>query len=128
MLLHLSDISSEPLHAQISRQIRTRILSGTLEEGAALPSIRAMAREQHVSVITVQRAYDDLQREGLLNSKKGKGLFVAALSGKLKRELAIDRLKDDIGPVVNGAMDSGVGKKQILEVVQDIVEKRGGKQ
>ncbi|MCX6646060.1 MAG: GntR family transcriptional regulator, partial [bacterium] len=114
MLLHLSDISSEPLHAQISRQIRTRILSGTLEEGEALPSIRAMAREQHVSVITVQRAYDDLQREGLLNSKKGKGLFVATLSGERKLELAIDRLIDDIEPVIHGALESGVKKRQIL--------------
>jgi GntR family transcriptional regulator len=128
MLLHLSDISSEPLHAQISRQIRTRILSGILEEGTALPSIRAMAREQHVSVITVQRAYDDLQREGLLNSKKGKGLFVATLSDELKRDLAIDRLKDDIGPVIQGALESGVKKRQILEVVQDIFEENGEKQ
>lgn len=127
MLLHLSDISSEPLHAQISRQIRARILSGLLVEGDALPSIRAMAKEQQVSVITVQRAYDDLQREGLLNSKKGKGLFVARLSDRKKMELAIDRFTENVEPVVRGAVESGVGMNRIREVVQDILKRYGEK-
>jgi GntR family transcriptional regulator len=108
MLLHLSEILVEPLHAQISRQIRAKILSDTLEEGTALPSIRVMAREQHVSVITVQRAYDDLQREGLLHSKKGKGLFVAHLTNEKKKGLANGRFKKTVVPIIQGAIESGV--------------------
>lgn len=121
MLLHLSEILVEPLHAQISRQVRARILSGTVKEGSALPSIRAMAREQHVSVITVQRAYDDLQREGLLHAKKGKGLFVAHITERKKQALANGRFKESVVPIIQGAIESGVNKKGIIEIVQEIL-------
>ncbi len=79
VILNLSDLSDEPLHAQISRQIRAKILSEDLAGGDPLPSIRGLAREQRVSVITVQRAYDDLEREGLVQSRRGKGFWVAAV-------------------------------------------------
>ncbi len=64
MILALSELSPEPLHAQITRQVRARILALELTGDEPLPSIRALAREQRVSVITVQRAYEDLEREG----------------------------------------------------------------
>jgi len=119
MLLHLSDLSSEPLHAQISRQIRAKILVGDLPEETALPSIRKMAREQKVSVTTVQRAYEDLDKEGLINSKRGKGFFVAGLSNKEKSSMALDRLKDKLGPVITDAIEAGLDERQVAEVVQD---------
>lgn len=125
MLLHLSEILVEPLHAQISRQIRAKILSGTVEEGTALPSIRAMAREQHVSVITVQRAYDDLQREGLLHAKKGKGLFVAHITERKKKALANSRFKEIIVPIIQGAIESGVSQQRVIRIVQEILGKVG---
>ena len=71
MILNLSELSDEPLHAQISRQIRARILAHELTDEAPLPSIRVMARQQKVSVITVKRAYEDLEREGLIRSRRG---------------------------------------------------------
>ena len=64
MILNLSELSDEPLHAQISRQIRAKILSEDLSGDEPIPSIRGLAREQRVSVITVQRAYEDLECEG----------------------------------------------------------------
>ena len=94
MLLHLTDLSPEPLHEQISRQIRAQILAGTLEPGTALASIRALAREQKVSVITVQRSYDDLLRAGLLLSRRGKGFFVER--------------PEDIRPAIEAAFAAGV--------------------
>ena len=73
MILHLSELSSEPLQAQIVRQIRAAILAGSLSEGELLPSIRTLARESKVSVITVQRAYGTLENEGVIRSRRGKG-------------------------------------------------------
>jgi GntR family transcriptional regulator len=125
MLLHLVDVSSEPLHSQISRQIRARILSGDLAEGDALPSIRVMAREQHVSVITVQRAYDDLDRDGLIVSKRGKGFFVAGLTGGQKRNMALDRLSEKLAPVIKHAAATGLESSEIIRVVKQIL-KTGG--
>ncbi|MCB0317005.1 MAG: GntR family transcriptional regulator, partial [Calditrichaeota bacterium] len=80
MILNLTDISDEPLQSQISRQVRAKILAGELGAGDNLPSIRGLARDQRVSVITVQRAYEYLEREGLIHSRRGKGFFVSELS------------------------------------------------
>ena len=79
MILNLSELSDEPLHAQISRQIRAKILSSDVAGNDQLPSIRGMARQQRVSVITVQRAYDDLEREGLVFSRRGMGFWVSEM-------------------------------------------------
>jgi GntR family transcriptional regulator len=127
MLLHLSDVSSEPLHGQISRQIRAMILAGDLREGEALPSIRAMAREQHVSVITIQRAYDDLNREGLINSRIGKGFFVASLTEKQKRKMAMDRAADDLAPILRHALAAGLSPEEIAQAVRRILDHEGDK-
>ena len=72
MLLNLTDLSNEPLQHQIIRQVRARILAGALIVGDSLPSIRGLAREQHISVITVQRAYEILEREGLIAPEPSK--------------------------------------------------------
>ena len=87
MILTLSELSDEPLHAQISRQIRAKILSEDLAGGHALPSIRGMAKEQRVSVITVQRSYEDLEREGLLQARRGKGFWVAPIPEGRKQKM-----------------------------------------
>ena len=77
MLLNLTDLSAEPLQSQIVRQVRAKILTGELTTGSDLPSIRRQAREQRISVITVQRAYETLERQGLIHSRRGKGFFVS---------------------------------------------------
>ena len=95
MILNLSELSDEPLHAQISRQIRAKILSKDLDGGDPLPSIRGMAKEQRVSVITVQRSYEDLEREGLVQSRRGKGFWVAPIpDGKEADTMAKERFAD----------------------------------
>lgn len=122
MLLNLSDLSPEPLHAQISRQIRAKILVGELTEGVSLPSIRKMAREQKVSVITVQRAYEDLDKEGLINSRRGKGFTVAALSSRQKKTMALNRLRENLEPVILDAQDAGMNDEQIQGAVRDLLD------
>ncbi len=125
MLLNLTDISSEPLQGQISRQIRANILAGELPAGTSLPSIRVLAREQHVSVITVQRAYEHLMREGLIHSRRGKGFFVSEVPEATKKALAKQRLMDSIESHVISSLAEGLSKEDINKIVQTIMKKDG---
>src|SRR6185295_14173370 len=104
MLLSLTDLSSEPLQGQIVRQIRAVILAGELEAGASLPSIRALATEQRVSVITVQRAYEYLEREGLIHSRRVKGFFVSELHDHEKKDMARQRLEESVRAHISAAL------------------------
>jgi GntR family transcriptional regulator len=128
MLLNLTDLSDEPLQSQISKQIRALILSGELAAGTTLPSIRRLAKEQHVSVITVQRGYETLEREGLIHSRRGKGFFVSELDRGRKREMARDRLVEQIKPIVNEAFSEGMSGQSILAVIKSILGGRGAQQ
>jgi GntR family transcriptional regulator len=119
MLLHISDISQEPLHVQISRQIRAKILSGELKNSEMLPSIRVLAREQKVSPITVQKSYDDLINEGLILSKVGKGHFVVELTEEKKMEYAINRFKEIMFPILQDAVAGGLSPDHIKTVINN---------
>lgn len=126
MLLNLTDLSSEPLQSQIVRQVRAKILSGELEADADLPSIRVLAREQHVSVITVQRAYETLMREGLIHSRRGKGFFVSKLRDREKYKMAKQRLLEALMPLIQVALEEGLTQEDIVEAI-DIVLKQNGR-
>jgi GntR family transcriptional regulator len=127
MLLNLTDLSSESLQSQIIRQIREKILSGELASEISLPSIRELARDQHVSVITVQRAYEALLREGLIHSRRGKGFFVSDLKDNEKVGMAKERLRENIAPLIISASNEGLTKKDILEAIDLILKKNGRK-
>jgi len=124
MLLNLTDISNEPLQSQISRQIRAKILAGELKAGTSLPSIRLLARDQHVSVITVQRAYEALMREELIHSRRGKGFFVSEIAQKEKKELAKQRLRENLELPVKAAMAEGLSSKEIHESVDFVIKEK----
>ncbi|MCH8022034.1 GntR family transcriptional regulator, partial [candidate division KSB1 bacterium] len=121
MLLNLTDLSSEPLQSQIVRQVRAKILIGELDADTSLPSIRALAREQHVSVITVQRAYETLIREELIHSRRGKGFFVSELANKRKEEMAKQRLLENLSPLVSAALEEGLSQKDIKRAIDIIL-------
>ena len=114
MLLQLTDLSREPLQEQIVRQIRAKILSGELPAGSDLPSIRMLASDQRVSVITVQRAYEALEREGLIHSRRGKGFFVSELSKQGRKEMAREKLREAIAPRIKAALAEGLGEQEII--------------
>ena len=122
MLLNLTDLSAEPLQSQIIRQVRAKILTGELKAGGDLPSIRRLAREQHISVITVQRAYEGLEREGLIHSRRGKGFFVSSLSGTQKKSLAIERLKESLKLPIQAALSEGLEKDAIKKIVETLIK------
>jgi GntR family transcriptional regulator len=122
VILNLSELSDEPLHAQISRQIRAKILSADLAGEEAIPSIRSLAREQRVSVITVQRAYDDLEREGLLRSRRGKGFWVAPLPEREKQTMAKERFIDALERLVSNAAAEGLGATDMRRILDTILK------
>ena len=122
MILHLTDLSDEPLQGQIVRQVRAKILAGELPPDYNLPSIRALAKDQKVSVITVQRAYETLLRDELIHSRRGKGFFVSQIEKDRKKEMARQRLFENLQKPLLAAIEEGLSKKDVLEVIKSILE------
>ena len=118
MRVVISNASSDPIYEQITRQIRTQIFAGELSEGDLLPSIRALARDLQISVITTKRAYDELEREGLLNTVGGKGTFVAAQNPELLREKKLEAVERKLADAVDQARLLGVEPEQLSEMLR----------
>lgn len=123
MILNLSDLSDEPLHAQISRQIRAKILSEDLGGGDALPSIRGLARDQRVSVITIQRSYDDLEREGLVRSRRGKGFWVTSIPEGRRQTMAEERFTEVMERLVAHAAAEGLSAADMQRILDELLGK-----
>ena len=123
MLLSLTDLSDESLQGQIARQIRAKILNGEVLAGDALPSIRGLARDYHVSVVTVQRGYESLEREGLIHSRRGKGFFVSDINQADKKRMALQSFTEKIQPIVKVAADEGLSSGDILESIHNILNR-----
>lgn len=126
MLLQLTDLSDEPLHSQLSRQVRAKILAGDLADGESLPSIRGLARQARVSVITVQRAYEDLEREGLILARRGKGFFVRAMSEASKENMARERFSGALEPVVTEGRAEGLDDATMAEIFHQVLSSEEG--
>ena len=97
----LTNAGGQPIYDQIVSQIKAQILSGKLKEGDALPSLRALAKDLRISVITTKRAYEELEREGFIVSLTGKGSFVAGANTELIREEHLRRLEDHLREAVS---------------------------
>ena len=97
----LTNAASQPIYDQIVSQVKAQILSGTLKEGDALPSLRALAKDLRISVITTKRAYEELEREGFIVSLTGKGSFVAGANTELIREEHLRRLEDHLREAIS---------------------------
>ena len=96
----LTNAGGQPIYDQIVSQVKAQILSGKLKEGDALPSLRTLARDLRISVITTKRAYEELEREGFIVSLTGKGSFVAGANTELIREEHLRLLEDHLREAV----------------------------
>ena len=96
MKIIVSNSSEDPIYEQISSQVKGQIISGSLRPGQPLPSIRNLARELHISVITTKRAYDELEREGFIDSVGGKGTFVSNQNKELLREMRMRIIEEKL--------------------------------
>ena len=121
MLLNLTDLSDEPLQGQIVRQIRAKILAGDLKAGENLPSIRELSRNQHVSVITVQRAYESLVRDNFIHPRRGKGFFVSKIQDEEKKKLALNKFQSEIEPIIEIAFAEGLSLDEITVTVNKLL-------
>ena len=103
MEIYISNTSGKPIYAQITDQIKAKILSGELREGDALPSIRLLAKELRISVITTKRAYEDLEQGGYLATLPGKGSFVAPQNAELHHEEALKAVEGHLSAALDAA-------------------------
>ncbi|HIT00508.1 MAG TPA: GntR family transcriptional regulator [Candidatus Faecaligallichristensenella faecipullorum] len=118
MDIHISTSDGSPIYEQIARQIKGQILSGVLKPGDALPSLRLLARELRISLITTQRAYEELEREGFIVTVAGKGCFVAGENLEALREERLRRLESDLTRVVQSAHSAGVGIEELIQTLR----------
>ena len=118
----ITNSSGEPIYSQITSQIKAMIMSGELKAGDALPSMRTLAAQLRISVITTKRAYEDLEREGFIESYTGKGSFVKAQNQELLREENLRQIEELLAQVAEKAALSDVSLeelKEMLELVYD---------
>jgi len=113
MVVLLSNADNEPLFTQIKRQIRRQIVTGTLAEGAELPSMRRLALDLQVSLITTKRAYDDLEAEGLIRTIPGRGCFVAAQTREYLLEKKRNLVQEKLAESISLARDLGLKRKDV---------------
>ena len=118
MNIILSNTDSAPIYEQITRQLRAKIVSGELAPGAALPSMRLLAKELRISVITTKRAYEDLERDGFILTQQGRGSFVAEQNPALLREEHLKKVEDCLQGAVDAARLGGIGYNKVAETLR----------
>lgn len=114
----ISNSSGEPIYNQITSQIKEMILDGRLKEGDALPSMRALAQQLRISVITTKRSYEELEREGFIESYTGKGSFIKAQNKELFREEQLRQIEDMLINVCDKAKLCGVELDELREILE----------
>jgi GntR family transcriptional regulator len=124
MELIISNSSGKPIYEQITGQIKNMIMTGELKEGDALPSMRLLAKELRISVITTKRAYEDLERDGFIETVMGKGCFVARKNIELLKEQQLKLCEEHLQNAVDIAKTSGIYCNELIEIVKVLYEEK----
>lgn len=122
MKIIISNTSSDPIYDQISSQIKGEILLGNLKEGELLPSIRGLAKDLQISVITTKRAYEELEKEGFIQSVPGKGSYVAPQNMELMREKKLKIIEEKLSQIVDESLLLGFKYEDINEMLKILFE------
>ena len=122
MNILIDNKSGAPIYDQIYSQIKSQIISGALSEDQLLPSIRNLAKDLGISVITTRRAYDELEREGFIYTVAGKGCFVAAKNTELLREENLRQIETHLQAIRDLAAACGLSREDIIEMFSVIEE------
>lgn len=117
MNILISNSDGRPIYEQISAQIKNQVLAGTLEAGEALPSIRLLAKELRISVITTKRAYEELEQDGFIETIPGKGSFVAEKNTEFIKEEQLRRVEELLVKAVEIARSSDIEYQEVLEML-----------
>lgn len=124
MEIIISNKTSKPIYEQITSQIKALIMSGELQTGDPIPSMRSMAKSLHVSVITVQKAYEDLQREGFIETTVGRGSFVSALNKELYQEEQQRIVEENLQRAAQIGRMSNISLKKLRELLTLFYEEK----
>lgn len=122
MNIIISNSSGEPIYEQIRNQIRKLIISDNFKEGDSLPSIRNLAKELKISVITTKRAYEELERDGFIETIPGKGSFIAAQNKELLREIKMKNVEEYLIKAIEEGKNVNVSLEELKEMLDVLYE------
>lgn len=118
MKIIISNSDSRPIYEQITAQIKNLIICGELKAGDALPSMRFLAKELRISVITTKRAYEDLERDGFIETVAGKGSFVAGMNTDFIREEHLRIVEGHLQKAIDSAKTAGISKGELINTLE----------
>lgn len=118
----ISNSNKKPIYEQISSQIKNLIITGELKEGEALPSMRLLAKELRISVITTKRAYEELERDGFIDTSTGRGSFVASKNMDFIKEEQLKIAEEYLEKSVEIAKSSGITIDELIEILNTLYE------
>ena len=118
----ISNSSGRPIYEQITAQIKGMIMNGTLKPGDPLPSLRLLAKELRISVITTKRAYEELERDGFITTVVGKGSFVREADQEFVREERLKAVEGHLQAAVDAARQCGMEEQEVLEILRLLFE------
>ena len=120
----ITNNSDYPIYAQIKDQIKAIILNGELKEGDALPSMRLLSKELRISIITTKRAYEELEREGYIESHTGKGSFVKGINREMVKETAIYEIESLFDEILDKAVLAGISMGELEQIMHMLQEEK----
>lgn len=118
MYLVISNNSNLPIYEQIKEQIKSQILKGELVEDEKLPSLRQLAKDLKISVLTTTRAYNELEEEGFITSQQGKGFFVMPRSSGLIHEQLVKKVENSLNDAIEGARQAEISDEELFEILR----------
>ena len=118
----ISNSSGKPIYEQIADQVKEQIMASALAAGDALPSMRLLAKELRISVITTKRAYEELERDGFLENVPGKGCFVAPQNRELLREAQLRRVEEKLTQAIEEARRGAVSLEELKEMLTELYQ------
>ncbi len=122
MNIVISNSGETPIYEQIASQIKSAVIAGEVKPGDPLPSLRFLAKELRVSVISTKRAYEELEREGYITSVPGKGSFAAEINRELLQEEQYKRLEEHLNEAVDAARTAGISLEEMMGLLETLYE------
>ena len=118
MNIIISNNRDKPIYEQIISQLKNMIMSGELAAGELLPSMRALAKSAHVSVITVQRAYEELQRDGFIETEIGRGTYVLAQNKEFYKEQQQKKIEEYLQSAIEIARENAISQDKLIDILK----------
>lgn len=124
MKLIISNISGIPIYEQIKQQVKSAIMSGNLQEDETLPSLRTLAKELRISVLTVTRAYTELEEEGFVKNVQGRGCFVLGRGSELLKEQLVCKIENSLSEAIDAARVADLSREELHHLLDILMEEK----